>query len=808
MSIHLKDGFLNQSVDHVLEDILVRFVVNVPKEDLSSLERVCFQVEEGQWFYTDFVRLLDPSLPAMKMKSFAPKILSKCPLVWKWGNPSDALSQFGKYKSTIPVRGIALMNKDLTKVVLVRGPESGTWSFPRGKISKDETDIECAIREVREETSFDARKYVNENDVLERTIGGKNFRIFLARNVPEDFNFEPLVRCEIADIKWFNIKTLRKSVRTNHSKYYVVNAMMEPLVGWVNKQKGLNNEDALMREAELKLKQLMGIAVTEEPEANNDAGRELLNILQGSKSLDNTGNTNGNWNGPVNVPMTLPQHLQDIYAGPGLMPQFLPPFYQNGMPPVQFPVPNFNGVYGKPFQPPPPPQPIQQRPAEFAASNISHAQSVNSVHSSVANPVPVAPSTALGEKSSLANSKELLSILKGKPAAPKILKKETEQAVNSNIVGPAPKHAEVPAKKITLLKRDKSSNESDSATLLSILGKKPPSPESPKSQATEGDSVASNAPSFLSILNSGRKNSEVAKPLAQPTSRSPAFSQTPPSHILSSSQFLGSVTPQGYELPAQEGVQQTQLQSDSNLHEPSNKSAAADLSAPAQFLNLLKKGSVSHQSPDVNPPANQFGLPQTHAAVNDQAQPPKLDLSAGNQILSMLNRNTDTPKNTRYNTPPVNADFSNFENFDDFEDFEDFDDISESQKDIYNSIANNFDVASDEDDYFEDAQLELPTAHPPTTAPIPSTSVEKPSTLPISGAPSQGATNSAGAGLLLLLQGGQPPNRGPYLSLQDTYGAQDQVQLQQMQLPVAPAFDSRRASNGALILRLLKREKQ
>lgn len=806
MSIHLRDGFLNQSVDHVLEDILVRFVVNVPKEDLSSLERVCFQVEEGQWFYTDFVRLLNPALPSMKMKSFAPRILSKCPLIWKWGNPSDALSQFGKYKSTIPVRGIALMNKDLSKVILVRGPESGTWSFPRGKISKDETDIECAIREVREETSFDARKYVNENDVLERTIGGKNFRIFLARNVPEDFNFEPLVRCEIADIKWFNIKNLRKSVRTNHNKYYVVNAMIEPLVGWVNKQKGLNNEDALMRDAELKLKQLMGISASQEPEANNDAGRELLNILQGSKPLDNTANANGNnnWNGPVNVPMTLPQHLQDIYAGPGHMPQFLPPFYQNGMPPAQFPVPNFNGAFGKPFQPPPPPHPMQLHPVDYPGSTMNHAQSTNSLHSSAANPTLGAPSSALGEKSSQANSKELLSILKGKPA-PKILHKQPESIVNSKPIEQAPKPVEVPAKKITLLKRNKSNNESDSATLLSILGKKPPSPESPKSQATEGD-IASNAPSFLSILNSGRKNSEPEKSLAQPIAHSPAFAQSSSAQLLSSLQLPGSAAPQGFGLPGPlDGAKPAQNQSELDIRVSDIQNSSSKISAPAQFLSILKKGSVSQQSAEVNSPTNQFGLPQTHTA-EEQTQPPKLDLSAGNQILSMLNRNTETPKSTRYDTPPVKADFSKFENFDDFEDFEDFDDISESQKDIYNSIANNFDVATDEDDYYEDAQFELPKANPPTTAAIPFTSQDATASLPTANVASQGATNSAGAGLLLLLQGGHPSARGPFLSLQDTYGTQDQ--LQQQQQPVAPSFDSRRPSNGALILRLLKREKQ
>ena len=147
MSIQLRNGLANQTLDRVLEDLLVRFVVNVPEEDLSSIERIMFQIEEAQWFYADFVRQLNPDLQSMKMKTFSTKILEKCPLIWKWGDPQEALSKFGKYKSTIPVRGVALFNKDLNKVVLVKGTESNSWSFPRGKISKDESDIDCAVRE-------------------------------------------------------------------------------------------------------------------------------------------------------------------------------------------------------------------------------------------------------------------------------------------------------------------------------------------------------------------------------------------------------------------------------------------------------------------------------------------------------------------------------------------------------------------------------------------------------------------------------------------------------------------------------------
>lgn len=814
MSIQLRDGLHNQSVDRILEDILVRFVVNVPKEDLSSLERVFFQVEEGQWFYTDFVRLLNPTLPPMKMKSFAPRILSKCPLVWKWGNPSEALSQFGKYKSTIPVRGIALMNKDLTKLLLVRGSESGTWSFPRGKISKDESDIECAIREVREETSFDARNYLNELDVLERTVGGKNFRIYLARGVPEDFNFEPLVRGEIADIKWFNIKTLRKAVRTNHNKFFVVNAMMEPLNSWVNKQKGYKNDEALMREVEIKLKQLMGITSPEPETVNDDAGRELLNILQGSKLLDVSPVSNGNWNGPVSVPMTLPQHLQDIYAGVKQTPQFFPPFYQNSsnMPPAHFPVPNFNGTHPHALQhglsPQQPSSVLYGTPFSGESSSAHEMDSSMSQKPHLASTVPnsVLP-VPVGPKPSLANSKELLSILKGKTTVKNILKSTDGDETIKRLDSPVSNSSEMfRNKKITLLKRNKGSNENESATLLSILGKKPPSPESPKSQCTEPDAVSSEPPSFLSVLNLGRKSSDQTQARLLPSA-----------DLFPQSMLVPTKTPVPVLIPVQEppsAPSPSQAhntgnfppdcpKSNQNLHTPTvfeKDPVSESISAPAQFLSILKKGSVSLPS----------GVPpdKTNGKTNDNKgdievqrerlqELPVLDLSAGNQILSMLNRNTDKPTSQPFSTPPVKTDFSQFEDFDNFENFDDFDEISESQKDIYNSIANNFDVATDEDDYFEDAQFELPKSHRPPIAHPPVTHSQAPQTL----------TNSAGAGLLLLLQGGKPASRGPLLSLQDTYGV-DSLAPQQVEKQNFFKENCNSNTNGAQILRLLKREKQ
>ncbi|CUM67473.1 uncharacterized protein PRCAT00005170001 [Priceomyces carsonii] len=385
MSINLLNGLANQSVDLVLEDLLVRFVVNVPAEDLSSIERVFFQVEEAQWFYTDFIRTLNPALPAMKMKIFAPKILEKCPLIWKWGNPQDAIARFGKYKSTIPVRGVAFFNKYLTKVLLVKGIESNTWSFPR---------------EAKEETGFDASDYVNQNDVIERTIKGKSYKIYLAKNVPEDFDFQPLARNEISKIQWHDIKTIQKKVRQNPNHYFVVATVLKPLIKWINKNKGILSEEELMLDAERKLKDLLGI--NKQRHESKDAGREILDILQGA--IPNSHDSTSASSGPASqgfIQMNIPQHVHNQ------IPQFYnPPLSGGGG------FGNFSILPGNQFHPPF--HPVHPGPIPLTSSQ----NGLRDIHNVDQQPNPESlkkPSSEFNKRSSETNSKEILSILNRKP---------------------------------------------------------------------------------------------------------------------------------------------------------------------------------------------------------------------------------------------------------------------------------------------------------------------------------------------------------------------------------------------------------
>ncbi|KAK8022136.1 decapping enzyme dcp2 [Apiospora rasikravindrae] len=248
------------SLEDWLDDLCVRFIINLPQEDLQSVARICFQVEEAHWFYEDFIRPLDPTLPNMSLRTFCLRMFQHCPLFASFSEDSymQAFDEFVLYKTRVPVRGAIMMNSAMDSTVLVRGWKSNAnWSFPRGKINKDEDDLDCAIREVFEETGFDVRAagLVPEDSnvkYIEITMRDQHMRLYVFRDVPMDTVFEPKTRKEIGKIQWYKLQDLpafrkKKGVgrgegnvaeaAMNANKFYMVAPFLVPLKKWVVQQK-------------------------------------------------------------------------------------------------------------------------------------------------------------------------------------------------------------------------------------------------------------------------------------------------------------------------------------------------------------------------------------------------------------------------------------------------------------------------------------------------------------------------------------------------------------------------------------------
>ncbi|KAF9270207.1 DCP2-domain-containing protein [Marasmius fiardii PR-910] len=212
--------------EDVLEDLSSRFILNLPEEELASLERICFQVEQAHWFYEDFVREENPKFPSLPLKKFSAMLFHSCPLLHQWSHAHEqAFTNFMQYKTRVPVCGAIMLNETWEKCLLVKGWKSSSgWGFPKGKINEDEPQTACAVREVLEETGYSLAGKINAEDVIEMSIREQKIALYIVPGVPEDFQFKTKTRKEISKIEWFrlaDLPTWRRN-KTAAGKFYLI----------------------------------------------------------------------------------------------------------------------------------------------------------------------------------------------------------------------------------------------------------------------------------------------------------------------------------------------------------------------------------------------------------------------------------------------------------------------------------------------------------------------------------------------------------------------------------------------------------
>ena len=158
----------------LLESLAVRFILGLPMSELQSFERLLFAVEQAWWHYEDHERQkTSPPLKSLSLKEFTGRIFDASPGLEPFkGSLEQILSSFSAYKRTVPVCGAIILDPSMTKCLLVRGYKEGAgWGFPRGKLSLNESDEECAIREVMEETGYDIGDTLSPSDFIQMEIG-------------------------------------------------------------------------------------------------------------------------------------------------------------------------------------------------------------------------------------------------------------------------------------------------------------------------------------------------------------------------------------------------------------------------------------------------------------------------------------------------------------------------------------------------------------------------------------------------------------------------------------------------------------
>lgn len=225
------------SMGEVMDELQTRFLVNLPASELASSERLFFQIEQCYWFYEDFYADQFAHLAHLNLNLFARQMFAHCPLLRPLARRCDELfADFKTYQRQVPVVGAILLNTARTKLLLVCNWKGTSWSFPRGKVNEGESDMECARREVLEECGYDVGDCLNEQLRLEFVQNEQRVRMYICRDVPEDYAFAPQTRKEISTIQWFPLDALPK-------KTWSVMPFMARLRRWLNRDKARGGKD-------------------------------------------------------------------------------------------------------------------------------------------------------------------------------------------------------------------------------------------------------------------------------------------------------------------------------------------------------------------------------------------------------------------------------------------------------------------------------------------------------------------------------------------------------------------------------------
>jgi len=159
------------------------------------------------------------------------------------------LSKWREFKHAVPTNGAIILDETMQYVLLVQGFWSKiSWGFPKGKVFEDESEANCAVREVLEETGYDITSKLNHDEYLQININEQTIRLYIITDVPKTTKFEPKTRGEIREVRWFAIDELpmhRKDPRTKHSLGYTANSffMVIPFVKslkqWISNKNGI-----------------------------------------------------------------------------------------------------------------------------------------------------------------------------------------------------------------------------------------------------------------------------------------------------------------------------------------------------------------------------------------------------------------------------------------------------------------------------------------------------------------------------------------------------------------------------------------
>lgn len=116
------------------------------------------------------------------------------------------------------------------KVLLIK-QTNGIWGFPKGHVEKNETELETAAREVKEETNLDVEIDANKRYTMEYVTDKgklKQVVLFVAKCTGGEIKAQ---ECEVNEIKWLDFDKAVETITYENTRE-LFKEILKDIKGW------------------------------------------------------------------------------------------------------------------------------------------------------------------------------------------------------------------------------------------------------------------------------------------------------------------------------------------------------------------------------------------------------------------------------------------------------------------------------------------------------------------------------------------------------------------------------------------------
>lgn len=225
-------------MEECMNDVIARNWLDLYTHRADPLHIYFILVQNPYWLYLDY-GTKKYRVAELTESEFCFNVMKRCQFLEKHLHSfEETFNEFSRYRRMVPTYGAVLLNKEMTKLILVTSYKHSSKSFPKGKINEGETEVQCAIREVHEEIGIDITDAINDQEYLFiEGVDEKFIKLFIINSLSESVQMKPTVSYEIEEIKFYSIDELERRCQGKEKAFGQVSEYLGAIKKWVCKKR-------------------------------------------------------------------------------------------------------------------------------------------------------------------------------------------------------------------------------------------------------------------------------------------------------------------------------------------------------------------------------------------------------------------------------------------------------------------------------------------------------------------------------------------------------------------------------------------